>query len=305
MAQSRTSSTGEQDAVRSTDLLVDDCVALKEQLSVIRTHEAGTLRAGDAGQHGHPRRLGRTAARPRRRRLPRPARCVAAIVPGRRPRAEAVAPRLRNEYCLASPARSRCGRRATRTRDLATGEIEVIADERRGAESGRAPLPFPIDDARERRRGGAAASYRYLDLRRRGPARALRMRSKVNRIARDVLDGARLRRDRDADPDPVHARGRPRLPGAGAAPARALVRPAAVAPAVQAAADGRRAGALLPDRPLLPRRGLPRRPAAGVHPARHRDELRRAGRRHRRRRGVVCAAVWNRSASSCRRRSRG
>ena len=53
-------------------------------------------------------------------------------------------------------------------------------------------------------------------------------------------------------------------------------------------------GALLPDRPLLPRRGLPRRPAAGVHPARHRDELRRPGRRDRagrggRRRAVVGA----------------
>jgi aspartyl-tRNA synthetase len=55
---------------------------------------------------------------------------------------------------------------------------------------------------------------------------------------------------------------------------RALVRPAAEPPAVQAAAHGGRARALLPDRPLLPRRGLPRRPPAGVHPARHRDVLR-------------------------------
>ena len=84
-----------------------------------------------------------------------------------------------------------------------------------------------------------------------------------------------------------------------------LVRPAAEPAAVQAAADGRRHGALLPDRPLLPRRGLPRRPAARVHPARHRDELRRAGRRHRARRGRGRARLGADRRTSCRRRSRG
>ena len=83
----------------------------------------------------------------------------------------------------------------------------------------------------------------------------------------------RLPRHRDAVPHPQHPGRRAGLPRAGATAAGALVRPAAVAAAVQAAADGRRDGALLPDRALLPGRGLPRRPAAGVHPARHRDEL--------------------------------
>src|SRR3712207_8979011 len=36
-----------------------------------------------------------------------------------------------------------------------------------------------------------------------------------------------------------------------------------------------------------PRRGLPRRPAAGVHPARRGDELRRPGRHHRAERGAA------------------
>ena len=45
-----------------------------------------------------------------------------------------------------------------------------------------------------------------------------------------------------------------------------------------------------PDRPLLPRRGQPRRPPAGVHPVRHRDELCRRGGRHGRGRGRVCSA---------------
>ena len=49
------------------------------------------------------------------------------------------------------------------------------------------PLPFPIDDHVDGG-GGGAAKHRYLDLRRSGPATAIRLRSKVNRAARDVLD---------------------------------------------------------------------------------------------------------------------
>src|SRR5206468_8889154 len=66
---------------------------------------------------------------------------------------------------------------------------------------------------------------------------------------------ARLPRNRDADPHAVDARGRARLPRPLAPAAGRLVRAAAVAPALQAAADDGRLRALLPDRPLLPRRG--------------------------------------------------
>ena len=52
---------------------------------------------------------------------------------------------------------------------------------------------------------------------------------------------AGLHRVPDADPDRVLARGRARLPGAGAAASRQVLRAAAGAAAVQAAADGRRA----------------------------------------------------------------
>ncbi|HEY9563813.1 MAG TPA: aspartate--tRNA ligase, partial [Nocardioides sp.] len=74
--------------------------------------------------------------------------------------------------------------------NLATGEIEVIAGEVEVL-SASAPLPFPIDDASQ---GGgevgeeARLKHRYLDLRRSGPAAAMRLRSKVNKAARDVLD---------------------------------------------------------------------------------------------------------------------
>ena len=82
------------------------------------------------------------------------------------------------------------------------------------------------------------------------------------------------------NPHQEHAGGRPRLHRAVTSPARQRLRPAPESAAAQAAADGRRDRSLLPDRPLFPRRGPPWRPAAGVQPARPRDELRRRGRGH-------------------------
>ena len=55
------------------------------------------------------------------------------------------------------------------------------------------PLPFPIDDASGHKGGEvgeeARLKHRYLDLRRSGPNAALRLRSKINKAARDVLAG--------------------------------------------------------------------------------------------------------------------
>ena len=89
--------------------------------------------------------------------------------------------------------------------------------------------------------------------------------------------GGRLRRHPDADPLEADARGRARLPRAGAPAARQVLRAAAVAADREAAARDRRLRALLPDRDLLPGRGSPRRPRAGDHPARRRDGVPRPG----------------------------
>ena len=148
--------------------------------------------------------------------------------------------------------------RALRVRAAAVPAGRAHRD-RRG-DPAQAPLPRPAPQRAGR--GDAAAQRGQPDR----PHRAAR---------------ARLRRGRDAHPDPLHPGGRPRLPGPGPAAARLLVRAAAEPAAVQAAAHGGRDRAVLPDRALLPGRGLPGRPAARVHPARHRDELRRAGRRDR------------------------
>ena len=85
-----------------------------------------------------------------------------------------------------SPGPWRSGPEGNENPDLPTGEIEVEATELEVL-SESAPLPFQIDDTitvgEETR-----LKYRYLDLRRAGPAAALRLRSAVNRAARTVLD---------------------------------------------------------------------------------------------------------------------
>ncbi len=69
--------------------------------------------------------------------------------------------------------------------DSSTGEIEVIAAVVEVL-SESAPLPFGVDEYTEVGED-ARLRWRYLDLRRPGPARALRMRSEANRLARNVL----------------------------------------------------------------------------------------------------------------------
>ena len=188
---------------------------------MIRTHDAGSLRAKHvdetvtlAGWVARRRDHGGVAFIDLRE-----ASGVVQVVI----RDEAVAHQLRSEYCL----------KVTGTVSPAPrGQPEPRPAHRRGRGHRHRRRGAQRGGARCRSRsttpsfGGAVGEearlrHRYLDLRRSGPNAALRLRSKVNKAARDVLDAARLRRGRDPDADPVHPRGCPRLPGArrGCSPA--------------------------------------------------------------------------------------
>ena len=102
-------------------------------------------------------------------------------------RDEEVARHLRAEYCVKVTGEVTRRKEGNENPNLATGEIEVVAA-KVDVLSAAAPLPFPISDHVDVGEE-ARLKHRYLDLRRSGPNNALRLRSKVNRAARDVLDG--------------------------------------------------------------------------------------------------------------------
>jgi len=150
---------------------------------VIRTHQAGSLREANAGQtvtlagwiasrrdHGGVAFLDLRDASGR----------VQVVV-----REPEVAHPLRDEFCIKVTGEVSIRPEGNENPELATGAIEVIADELTVL-STAAPLPFPIDD-RVNVGDEVRLRHRYLDLRRTKPGDALRMRSRVNQVARDVL----------------------------------------------------------------------------------------------------------------------
>jgi aspartyl-tRNA synthetase len=154
---------------------------------VIRTHGAGTLRATDAGQScvlagwvGRRRDHGGVAFVDLR-----DASGVAQVVIRDEILAASGAHDLRNEFCIAVTGVVERRPEGNANPELPSGEIEVAATAIEVLNSS-GPLPFQID---ERVTVGEEArlKYRYLDLRRPAPAQALRLRSKVNQVARNLL----------------------------------------------------------------------------------------------------------------------
>ncbi len=106
-------------------------------------------------------------------------------------RDEEVAHSLRNEFCIQVTGTVSLRPEGNANPNLPSGEVEVIAEPGTAGVvvlNAAAPLPFPIDEHVEVGEE-ARLKPRYLDLRRPGPNQALRLRSKVNKAARDVLDG--------------------------------------------------------------------------------------------------------------------
>ncbi len=151
---------------------------------MIRTHDAGALRAEHVGQTVT---LAGWVARRRDHGgvafldLREASGFVQVVV-----RDEAVAHSLRSEFCIQVTGQVSARPEGNANPNLPSGEIEVIADDL-VVLSAAAPLPFPIDDHIDVGEE-ARLKHRYLDLRRSGPNAALRLRSKVNKAARDVLD---------------------------------------------------------------------------------------------------------------------
>jgi aspartyl-tRNA synthetase len=100
-------------------------------------------------------------------------------------REDDVAHDLRNEWCVRIVGEVRIRPAGQANPLLPTGAIEIVASTLEVL-SQAAPLPFQLD-GHTAVGEEARLKYRYLDLRRPEPAAAMRLRSKVNRAARDVL----------------------------------------------------------------------------------------------------------------------
>jgi aspartyl-tRNA synthetase len=105
-------------------------------------------------------------------------------------RDEAAASGLRPESCVRVTGQVRSRPEGNENPDLPTGSVELVADDVEVL-STAAALPFPVEDGHAGSVGEETRlRHRYLDLRRAAPAQALRMRSEVSRVAREVLHEA-------------------------------------------------------------------------------------------------------------------
>jgi len=152
---------------------------------VIRTHTAGSLRAEHTGETVT---LAGWVARRRDHGgvafidLRDSSGAVQVVI-----RDEEVAHPLRAEFCLKVTGEVSKRPEGNVNENLPTGEIEVVAADVEVL-SAAAPLPFPVEEHHTTPvNEEVRLKHRYLDLRRSGPGSALRLRSEVNRTARDVL----------------------------------------------------------------------------------------------------------------------
>jgi aspartyl-tRNA synthetase len=152
---------------------------------VLRTNDAGRLRAGDVGTKVT---LAGWVARRRDHGgvafidLRDATGSIQVVISD-----EKVAGELRAEWCILVTGIVRKRPAGNENPNSPTGEIEIPVDEIEIL-SEAAPLPFPVDSGeRVNVSEEVRLKYRYLDLRREEPARALRLRSKVTQLIREVM----------------------------------------------------------------------------------------------------------------------
>ena len=153
---------------------------------MLRSHDAGSLRASHAGQTVT---LAGWVARRRDHGgvafidLRDATGSVQVVI-----RDEKIAGQLRAEWCLQITGVVSLRPAGNENSNIPTGEIEVMGDSV-VVLSESAPLPFPVDSGSEVDISEEVRlRYRYLDLRREGPAANLRLRSKVTSAIRSVMD---------------------------------------------------------------------------------------------------------------------
>jgi aspartyl-tRNA synthetase len=153
---------------------------------MLRNHDAGALRASHAGQTVT---LAGWVARRRDHGgvafidLRDATGSVQVVI-----RDEKLAGQLRAEWCLQITGEVCLRPDGNENTNIPTGEIEVMGDTVLVL-SESAPLPFPVDTGSEVEISEEVRlRYRYLDLRREGPAANLRLRSKVTTAIRKVMD---------------------------------------------------------------------------------------------------------------------
>ena len=153
---------------------------------MLRTHDAGSLRASHAGQ------VVSLAGWVARRRdhggvafidLRDATGSVQVVI-----RDEALAGQLRAEWCLQITGEVVLRPEGNANSALPTGAIEIMGDDVKVL-SESAPLPFPVDSGNDSEISEEVRlKYRYLDLRREKPAANLRLRSKVTSTIRRVME---------------------------------------------------------------------------------------------------------------------
>jgi aspartyl-tRNA synthetase len=153
---------------------------------MLRNHDAGSLRASHAG---HTVTLAGWVARRRDHGgvafidLRDATGSVQVVI-----RDEKMAGQLRAEWCLQITGEVALRPAGNENSNLPTGAIEVMGDDV-VVLSESAPLPFPVDSGSESEISEEVRlRYRYLDLRREGPAANLRLRSKVTTTIRNVME---------------------------------------------------------------------------------------------------------------------